>query len=104
MEDEEDDEDEMLLDMPSQTAPPAPEPVAGQEGPANDEDEWDTESAFSDASTDILIEDEDDVVPPSFTLPTFVYPKPDEGDDPLEPPPQPQEERAINVHGSDSKL
>lgn len=92
----------MLVDMSSQTAPPAPEPAASPEGPGYDEDEWDTESAFSDASTDILIEDEDDVVPASFTLPASVHSKPDD-EEQLEPPPQPQEEQPINVHGSDSK-
>lgn len=103
----EDGDSDMSIDAP----PPAGFSFAigmgGNSGaPGRDEDESDTESVFSDASTEILVdEDEQEVVPPSFTLPTPVHPQLNDDEELLEPP-QPVEERPLRfivVHGSDSK-
>jgi hypothetical protein len=76
--------------------------------PEHDDGGWETESAFSDASTDILIEDDEhEVVPPSFTLPTQSSDEEflEDGGFP-EPPSPPKEEQVPSsaaVYGSDSK-
>jgi hypothetical protein len=105
--DYEDDDFSMSVDVPPSASLP---PTVGRSGnfadPGHDEDEWDTESAFSDASTDILIEDDEhEVVPPSFVLSAPVHPQPNDDDELLEPPPQAKEEQppSITVHGSNSK-
>jgi len=95
------------MDVSYSMPPPFTMEVGGNlEAPGFDEDEWDAGSTFSDASTDILIEDdENDAVPPSFTLPTTVPPRSNDDEESLEPPPQPKEEQSscfTKVYGSES--
>jgi len=80
-------------------------------GPEED-DEWDEESAFSDACTEVMVdEDEDDIVPPSFSLSTPVDPLSNgeahnSGEQPSWPSSESKEEQplpSIGVYGSDSK-
>jgi hypothetical protein len=76
--------------------------------PGYDEDEWDAQSTFSDASTDIFVDDnEHDVVPPSFTLPTQSTNEELFEDSELLHLPSPPEEAQLPsstvVYGSDSK-
>lgn len=69
------DNDSMLID-----APPLPTvEKAGPSDPETDEDEnWEAGSSISDASTEVLIqEDEDDVVPLSFNFLTHERPSDD---------------------------
>jgi hypothetical protein len=79
---------------------------------SDEEDEWDIESVSSDASTDVLIEeDEDDVVPRSFSLSTLTNsPLPSDhsklDEQPIAPSSKSEEEPSspsVGVCGSDSK-
>ena len=88
---------------PSNLSPSAVE----KSGPPPDQDEdWETDSSVSDASTEVLIkEDEDDVVPPSFSFHIQDRPLSDDHPPSEQLPELPQEERAISscaVYGSES--
>jgi hypothetical protein len=110
--DAEDDDFVVSLDSPSPADPSLTLGASGDALAPEDEDEWDTESELSDTSTDALDgEDEDDVVPRSFTFFTSASSQPDDdhsmsdGNLP-EPPLQPEEEQPpspLKVYGSNSK-
>jgi hypothetical protein len=107
-EDEDDKEDgggAMDIDdlPPSDLSPSAVE----KSGPPPDQDEdWEADSSVSDAPTEVLIEeDEDDVVPPSFSFHILDRPLSDDHPPSEQLPEPPQEERAISsgaVYGSES--
>ena len=60
-------------------SPPVEEGLDSPDPDSDGDDEWDAESMFSDASTEILVEeDEDDVVPCSFSLSAPTNPSPPE--------------------------
>lgn len=109
--DAEDDDFIMSLDSSSPADPSLALGASGNALAPEDEDEWDTVSELSDTSTDAFDEeDEDDVVPRSFTFPsTDSQPDDDhfmsDGNLP-EPPLQPEEEEPpfpLKVYGSNSK-
>ena len=107
-EDEDDKEDgggAMDIDVlpPSNLSPFAVE----KSGPPPEQDEdWETDSSVSDTSTEVLIEeDEDDVVPPSFSFHIQDRPLSDDHPPSEQLPELPQEERAVSsgaVYGSES--
>lgn len=113
--DMEDDDAAWSVHLPQLAVPSFDVGARGDESsdPQSDEDdEWDIESVLSDASTEVLVEeDEDDVVPRSFSLSAFTDPslhgdclKPD-GQLP-EPSLKSEEEPAppsAGVYGSDSE-
>lgn len=76
MENPDDDYADMVIDVPSHSlgdngGPPDPET---DEDEAEDES-WEMESSLSDTGSEVLIEeDDDDIVPPSFSLVTPMHP------------------------------
>lgn len=76
MEDSDDDYADMVIDAPSHSLgdngrPPNPET---DEDEAEDE-AWEVESSHSDTDSEVLIEeDDDDIVPPSFSFVTPMHP------------------------------
>ena len=103
--DKEDGGDAMDIDLfpPSDLSPSA---VEKSGHPPDQDEDWEADSSVSDAPTEVLIEeDEDDVVPPSFSFHIQDRPLCDENPPSEQLPELPQEEKAISsgaVYGSES--